>query len=398
MNVDVVTIGGGIGGAALATAVARTGRAVLVLEREARFKDRVRGENILPWGFAAARRLGILDDLIAAGGRLVPFFNTYFMGMQTQRRPFPATTPSGEAALNIYHPDLQEALLSGASRAGAEVKRGASVQGITEQDGRWMVTFAEGGQTRSVTARVVIGADGRFSRMREWGGFTVRRDPDNLRIAGALATGVAAPDDGIHLCLGPGFGSFVAPFGSERARVYFVYVGATGDRKLSGKDAISAFVEGCRATNMPASWFDRIEVVGPLAQFEGAEQWVSSPAKPGLALIGDAAGATDPSWGCGLSKTLIDAETLANCLSETDDWDAALERYAAAHDDYGGKLHNITSWMTELIWSAGPAADARRAKVLPRMEADPTGFPDSSGQGPFGPSDENARRLILGEW
>jgi hypothetical protein len=33
-------------------------------------------------------------------------------------------------------------------------------------------------------------------------------------------------------------------------------------------------------------------------------------------------------------------------------------------------------------WSAGPAADARRAKVLPRMEADPTGFPDSSGQGP----------------
>ena len=271
----------------------------LVLEREARFKDRVRGENILPWGVAAARRLGILDDLIAAGGRLVPFFNTYFMGMQTQHRPFPATTPSGEAALNIYHPDLQEALLSGASRAGAEVKRGASVQGITEQDGRWMVTFAEGGQTRSVTARVVIGADGRFSRMREWGGFTVRRDPNNLRIAGALATGVAAPDDGIHLCLGPGFGSFVAPLGNERARVYFVYVGAMGDRKLSGKDAISAFVEGCRATNVPSSWFDRIEVVGPLAEFEGAEQWVSSPAKPGLALIGDAAGATDPSWGCG---------------------------------------------------------------------------------------------------
>ena len=60
MNVDVVTIGGGVGGAALATAVARTGRAVLVLERETNFKDRVRGENILPWGVAAARRLGIL--------------------------------------------------------------------------------------------------------------------------------------------------------------------------------------------------------------------------------------------------------------------------------------------------------------------------------------------------
>ena len=82
---------------------------------------------------------------------------------------------------------------------------------------------------------------------------------------------------------------------------------------------------------MPSSWFERIEVVGPLAEFEGAEQWLSSPAKPGLALIGDAAGDTDPSWGYGLSKTLLDVETLANCLAETDDWLAALERYAVAH-------------------------------------------------------------------
>jgi hypothetical protein len=31
------------------------------------------------------------------------------------------------------------------------------------------------------------------------------------------------------------------------------------------------------------------------------------------------------------------------------------------------------------------------------MQQDPTGFPDPAGQGPFGPCDERARRLILGE-
>src|SRR5262249_24552997 len=158
---------------------------------------------------------------------------------------------------------------------------------------------------------------------------------------------------------------FVAPFGNGRARVYFVYPGATGDRKLSGKDKIAEFIEGCRATNVPASWFEHMEVEGPLAEFEGADHWVLSPGRPGLGLIGDAAGATDPSWGCGLAKTFTDAEMLANHLAETDDWDAAVRGYAASHDDYFGKLHDVVSWMTELIWTGGPEADARRAKVLP---------------------------------
>ena len=100
MDLDVITIGGGVGGSTLASALARSGRQVVVLEREREFKDRVRGENILPWGVAAARRLGVLDELLAAGGHQVPFFNVYFMGTQTEHRPFPTTTPTGEAALN----------------------------------------------------------------------------------------------------------------------------------------------------------------------------------------------------------------------------------------------------------------------------------------------------------
>jgi 2-polyprenyl-6-methoxyphenol hydroxylase-like FAD-dependent oxidoreductase len=397
MDMDVITVGGGLGGSTLASAVARSGRSVLVLEREKEFKDRVRGENMLPWGVAAARRLGVVDDLLAAGGRQVPFFNVYFMGTQTEHRPFPKTTPSQEASINIYHPDLQETLLARAANAGAEVVRGAQVQSIVQQEGGWTVTLGENGRTRRVTARLVAGADGRFSGMREIGGFTVTRDPHFLRIAGTLVEGSKVPDDGVHFCLGPGFGTFIAPLGNGRARVYFVYIGALGDRKLTGNAKVAEFLDGCRATNVPADWFDGVRVVGPLAEFEGADHWVPSPGKPGLALIGDAAGATDPSWGCGLSKTMVDVETLATQLAATEDWDAAVQRYAAMHDDYFGKLHNILSWWTTLIWSAGPEADARRARVFPRMQQDSAGFPDPSGQGPFGPCDERARRLVLGE-
>src|SRR5690242_9990418 len=111
---DVVIVGGGLAGAALATVLARRGVDVLVLEKETRFKDRVRGENMLPWGVAAARRLGLVETLLEAGGHRVPYFNMYAMGTQTEHRPLPETTPTREASLNIYHPDLQEALIAGA--------------------------------------------------------------------------------------------------------------------------------------------------------------------------------------------------------------------------------------------------------------------------------------------
>ena len=47
---DAIIVGGGLGGSALAEQLARAGRNVLVLERETKFRDRVRGENMLPWG------------------------------------------------------------------------------------------------------------------------------------------------------------------------------------------------------------------------------------------------------------------------------------------------------------------------------------------------------------
>jgi len=396
-NVDVAIVGGGLAGSTLATVLARAGRSVVVLERETAFRDRIRGENMMPWGVAIARKLGVLDDLVAAGGRLVPFFNVYTMGMRTEHRPMPQTTPSGEACLNMYHPDLQEALLAGARRAGADVRRGALVDNVSRSNGHWTVAFTEGGASQALDAKLIVGADGRFSRMREWGGFQVARDPDNLRIAGALVQGTSVPEDETSLCLGPGIGSFIAPLGEMRARMYFIYIGAMGARSLSGKGKTLEFLNACRATGAPAEWFDGVEVIGPLAEFEGADQSVRQPTRPGLALIGDAAASTDPSWGSGLSKTMVDVECLSNRLLASDDWDAALEKYADDHDDLYRKLHDIIAWMTQLVWSGGPEADARRARVFPRLQADPTGFPDLVGQGPFGPSDEQARRLILGE-
>ena len=47
---DLVIIGGGIGGSALATVMQRAGHSCLVLEHSTEFPDRTKGEWIAPWG------------------------------------------------------------------------------------------------------------------------------------------------------------------------------------------------------------------------------------------------------------------------------------------------------------------------------------------------------------
>lgn len=397
MSYDAIVVGGGLAGSAFADQLARAGRTVLVLERETRFKDRVRGENMLAWGVAAAKRLGLYDTLVAAGGHPAPNWRQYAMGEPAPIRDLPSTTPGGDAMLNIFHPDMQEAVIARAAAAGAEVRRGATATAVESGPGRApTVTFELDGAEQTLTAPIIVGADGRASQMRSWCGFQVSQNPDLLTIAGTLLHGTPVPDRSAYFCAGPGVATFWAPLGGGRARTYFIYPGVAGRRGLSGKNKFGEFIAAVRSVGIPDSWLDGAEPIGPLAEFDGADRYVVSPARSGVVLIGDAAAASDPSWGCGLSLSLVDAETLAAAVLTNPDPAAALADYARRHDEYYGALHRMQEWQRELLWTPGPDADARRAKVLPRWASDPRGFPDMVGLGPFGPSDETARRLVLG--
>jgi menaquinone-9 beta-reductase len=83
---DIITVGGGLGGSALAKAMAERGARVLVLEREKQFKDRVRGEQMSPWGVAEARELGIYELLRDSCGHEVRWWQTYLGGTAMERQ------------------------------------------------------------------------------------------------------------------------------------------------------------------------------------------------------------------------------------------------------------------------------------------------------------------------
>ncbi len=141
---------------------------------------------------------------------------------------------------------------------------------------------------------------------------------------------------------------------------------------------------------------DDARQVGLLASFETASSWVAHPARDGVALIGDAAGASDPAYGCGLALTLRDVRVMRDHLCAESDWRRAADRYAIDHDQYFDAMKRIIDWRTEMNHSTGPAADARRAHAGPLMRQDPTRAPDMHGLGPEAPSNDLARRRYFG--
>ena len=127
---DIITVGGGLGGATLAKVMAQRGARVLVLERETHFKDRVRGEGLHAWGGPEAKALGIYELLRNTCGLEVRWWDIYLGSQLMAHRDFIATTPHQSPLFGFYHPDMQEVLLSAAAETGAEVWRGAHVRNV----------------------------------------------------------------------------------------------------------------------------------------------------------------------------------------------------------------------------------------------------------------------------
>jgi len=143
--------------------------------------------------------------------------------------------------------------------------------------------------------------------------------------------------------------------------------------------------------------FEDVRQIGPLATFGCAHSWVYHPYRDGVALVGDSAASSDPTWGQGLSLTLRDARVLRDHLMRTDDWDAAGHAYAEEHDGYAGRLHTFHQWMSAMYLATGPDADARRARAMPLIAQDPSRQPDALFVGPDLPVDEAARKRFSGK-
>jgi 2-polyprenyl-6-methoxyphenol hydroxylase-like FAD-dependent oxidoreductase len=394
---DLIVIGGGIAGCSLAKVMAEHGARVLVLEKEKQFKDRVRGDAMAPWGVPEARILGIYDVLHEMCGHDLPWVQSYLRGIPLEHRELPTTTTCGTAEFAFYHPEMQEVVLGAAEDAGAEVRRGATAERI-ERNGSPTVEFTQDARVERLRARLVVGADGRMSRVRRLADFAVQQDPAERMLAGVLLADMDLSEDTSYAVFDPDDSQLVAlfPLGAGRVRAYFSYRQEARER-LQGAEDVPRLVAASQQAGAPAEWYREARAIGPLASFASDDQWVEHPYRDGVVLIGDAAATNDPMYGQGLSLSLRDVRVLWQQLIAQDDWSAACHAYAAEHDAYFGALHTFSHWFEKLFYATGAEADLVRERVLPLLFEDRERMPDFFFSGPEPPLTEAMRRRMFGE-
>lgn len=322
----ILIIGGGFSGMAAAIALRRRGAEVDLVEIDPGWRSYGAGISLGGATLRAFEQLGVLDAFLAAGAasdgvQLRLPHGAVIAELPTPRLARP-DVPGGGA---ILRPVLARILADATRASGARVHLGCSTEQMRQDADGVDVRFTDGRQARY---DLVIGADGLYSRTREW----LLPDAPHPAYSGQAVWRAVLPRpaglDTITMWMGGAVKPGVNPVDRER-----LYLFLTEHRPVNDRVDPATFVPTLRALLEP---FPDPLLQGLRAQIDDHAQIVYRPLEGLLVpqpwyrgrvvLIGDTVHATTPHMASGACIGIEDALVLAEELEA----DAPLEATLAA--------------------------------------------------------------------
>jgi 2-polyprenyl-6-methoxyphenol hydroxylase-like FAD-dependent oxidoreductase len=329
---DAIVAGASLAGCSAAILLGRAGARVALVEKSPdplAFK-RICSHYIQASAVPTLERLELLEPIMAAGG------------LRTRSRAWTrwgwieVAPERSQHALNLRR-ELLDPLLrdAAATTRGVEPMLGWEACDLLRDGGtvRGLAVRDRNGESRELRAQLVIGADGRDSRVAELSGVKTRTKPHGRFAYGAYFEGPSpAPERASSAwVLDP---NWAAAFPTDSDLTFYAAM-ATKDRLPEFRSDPEAALVSFLAALPDAPPIHESNRVGPVMGKIEMPNRVSVPVAPGLALAGDAAMAVDPLFGVGCGWAFQSAEWLADSVAPAlrgeEPLQRGLDRYRRRH-------------------------------------------------------------------
>lgn len=312
-------VGGGPGGMMLALLLARHGVPVTLLEQHKDFDRDFRGDTIHPSIMEILDQLGLAEPLhqlrhAKIYGPTLQIANTTFKPIDFRRLktrfPYIFLVPQAR---------FLEFLADEASQyPDFRLLMGANVEQLIEEDGQVRgVHYLGADGMHEVRAPLVVGADGRFSRVRHLAGFEPIKTSAPMDILWFRLPHIPGdlPEAEGRVLGGFGVGRLLAVFDRfDYWQVGYVFPkGRYQNLRAAGLEALRHSI-----VEVEPAFSEHVKTLTDWHQFSllsvessRCPRWF----KPGLLLIGDAAHVMSPVGGVGINYAVQDAVVAANILA-----------------------------------------------------------------------------------
>jgi FAD-dependent halogenase len=330
---DLIVVGAGPGGSTVATLVAKQGRRVLLLDRQAQPAYKI-GESLLPSTVnGICKMLGVSEELKQANF-VVKQGGTFLWGKDKEPWTFsfamsPTMRGPTSFAYQVERIKFDAILLNNAVRHGVILReRHVAEDVLTDADGRvsGLVYRDADGRKHQAYSRFIVDASGAAGALGDCVGTRVYSDFfRNLAVFGYYVNGkrLPAPSSGNIFCAAFDRGWFwYIPLSARLTSVGAVIAHERADMiKPSAEAALTQLIHACepiqrllvdatRATDAP---YDQIRVRKDFSYCHSAF------CRPGLFLVGDAACFIDPVFSSGVHlstySALLAARSINTCLA-----------------------------------------------------------------------------------
>jgi len=307
---QVLIVGAGPAGLALATTLAQDGVDFVLVDRLAEGQHTSRAAVIHAHTLEVLERLGVSAALVARGLRIARFA-VLDRDRPLLRLPFDGL-PTPHPYLLMLPQDETEAVLAARLRAaGGTIHRGVTVEAVAQGVDGATASVVAGGVRRAIAARFVVGADGMHSVVREAAGIGfggAAYDASFILADVGLEWGHGR--DEVKLFFSPAGLVVVAPLPDGRFRIVATVAEAPEHPGIADVqallDARGPTRGAARVTSL--AWSSRFRVHHRLAdRYRNGR----------LLLVGDAAHVHSPAGGQGMNAGLIDAWVLGRTLAAT---------------------------------------------------------------------------------